>query len=51
MTVYGKLLIAALVLLAAWLLFVFGEEKAVETLIDYILIILNFFEGETPHAS
>ncbi len=51
MTGSGKLLIAALGLLAVGLFFVFGEEKAVETLIDCILIVLNFFEGETPHGA
>lgn len=51
MTGSGKMLMAALGLLAVGLFFAFGEEQAVETLIDYILMVLNFFESETPHGA
>lgn len=51
MTGSGKMLMAALGLLAVGLFFAFGEEQAVETVIDYILMVLNFFESETPHGA
>lgn len=44
------LIITAAILLAAILFYFFGEDNMVETVIDYILLVMDFLENETPHA-